>query len=280
MNAITYPAIRWHGAKFRLATWITQFFPPHRTYVEPFGGGAGVLIQKARAYSEVYNDLDGEIVNFFRCLRDPDLCSRLVEAITLTPYAREEFETAYEPADEPVERARRLCMRAQMGFGGAGATQATTGFRIDSKRDYGTTMQLWAKYPEGLQAIGRRFAEVLVENRPAGEVIGQHDDADTLHFIDPPYVHDTRKMGWSAKYRFEMSDEDHVALIAQLRTLQGMVVLSGYPSDLYQDMLNDWGMYSTPARISAGRGTAIRTETVWLNPHCHELYRQGSGLLL
>src|SRR3954465_15798896 len=101
MTDIKAPAMRYHGGKFRLANWILGFFPPHRCYVEPFGGAAGVLLQKPRSYAEVYNDLDGDIVNFFSVIRDRDPRARFVEAIQATPYARAEFDAAWEPTDEP-----------------------------------------------------------------------------------------------------------------------------------------------------------------------------------
>ncbi|WP_426106416.1 DNA adenine methylase, partial [Massilia sp. TSP1-1-2] len=127
------PVLRYHGGKFRLAQWIMGFFPEHTCYVEPFGGAAGVLIQKERVYAEVYNDLDSEVASFFAILRDPEQRRRLIEAVVFTPYARDEFELAWMPVADPLENARRLCVRAQMGFGSAGATKGTTGFRIDTK---------------------------------------------------------------------------------------------------------------------------------------------------
>jgi len=140
--AITRPIMRYHGGKFRLADWVISYFPTHKCYVEPFGGVASVLMRKPRSHGEVYNDLDGTIVNVMRVLRDPVLCDRLVEALTLTPYARDEFALAFEHTDDPVESARRTFIRAEMGFGSAGATKGTTGFRIDTKRNYGTAMQI------------------------------------------------------------------------------------------------------------------------------------------
>ncbi len=280
MNAITAPALRYHGGKFRLAPWVMRFFPAHQTYVEPYGGAPGVLIQKPPSYAEVYNDLDGDIVNFFRCLRDPALRERLIDALVLTPYSREEFDEAWnDGAIDPVDRARRTAIRAAMGFGSSGATKATTGFRVDCFRSGGTAQHVWAKYPAAAQAVGMRFAGVMVENRPALELIKQYDRPDTLFYIDPPYVHDTRKIGWSATYRHEMTDADHRALLDLVRSLQGYAVISGYASDLYVQSLEGWYSESTKSRISAGRGTLIRTETVWLNPRCEEAYRATSGLL-
>ncbi|MCD6674867.1 MAG: DNA adenine methylase [Burkholderiaceae bacterium] len=280
MTTVTRPALRYHGGKFRLAPWILQFVPPHGCYVEPFGGAAGVLLQKPRAYAEVYNDLDGDVVNFFRVLRDPVLRRDLIEALRLTPYARDEFDLAYEPTDDPLERARRIAVRAGMGFGSAAATSSSTGFRTDTRRKYGTAQHVWAKYPESLAVVGERLAGVLIENRDAIAVMQDHDGADTLHFVDPPYVKSTRRIGgngYGRCYRHEMTDEDHAALLDALCALDGMVVLSGYDSSLYRDRLATWERHETKARISAGRGTEIRTEVVWLNPACSAALARSRG---
>lgn len=277
MTAVTRPALRYHGGKFRLAPWIIGFFPPHGCYVEPFGGAAGVLLQKSRAYAEIYNDLDGDIVNFFRVLRDPALRADLIEACRLTPYARDEFEAAYEPTDDPLERARRTCIRAAMGFGSAGATKAVTGFRTDTRRKYGTAQHNWAAYPDAIGPIGERFAGVLIENRDAIAVIRDHDGHDTLHFVDPPYVHETRVMRARGGYRHELDDAGHLALLETLQAVDGMVILCGYPCDLYDDALTGWERHETAARISAGRGTGVRTEVVWLNPACSAALARSRG---
>ncbi len=276
---IRRPALRYHGGKFRLAKWVMRFFPPHRIYTEAFGGAAGVLLQKPRSYGEVYNDLDGNVVALFRCLQQPELRDRLVQAITLTPYARAEFDLAWEPTDDMVERARRTAIRAQMGFGSAGATKGSTGLRTDTMRRYSTAQMDWAAYPPVLLDVAERFQQVLIENRPAVDVLRQHDSDETLHFVDPPYVHSTRELRGQAGYRHEMTDADHLELLRELRELRGMVVLSGYASDLYAGELPGWAAHRTQARISSGRGTGIRTEVVWLNPACQAaLDAQDDGL--
>ena len=274
---ITAPVIRYHGGKFRLASWVLEHFPPHKCYVEPFGGAAGVLIQKPRSYAEVYNDLDGDIVNLFRVLQGEHSSQRLIELLTLTPYARAEFELAWQPAEEPVERARRLIIRAQMGFGSAGASKGIKGFRIDSARAYGTAQHLWQRYPEHLAAICQRLTGVLIENRPATEVMLAHDAPETLHYVDPPYMPNTRAKG--RYYRHEMSDREHAELLDTLKTLRGMVVVSGYPSDLYKTDLDTWTMNTTSSRISAGRGGSTRQECLWLNPaYMDALHQRGLAL--
>ncbi|MDP1530276.1 MAG: DNA adenine methylase [Rhodoferax sp.] len=270
------PAIRYHGGKFRLAQWVMGFFPAHTCYVEPFGGAAGVLLQKPRAYAEVYNDLDGDVVNFFRVLQDVDLRSQLLDRLILTPYARSEFEKAWKPARGQVERARRLAIRAQMGFGSAGATKGCTGFRVDTKREYGTAQSLWAEYPQSIAEAGQRFSGVLIENQPAVKVMRAHDGPDTLFFVDPPYVLSTRVLG-NRGYRHEMTDLDHAELLATLKGLRGMVVLSGYQTELYASQLDGWQRHQTESRISKGRGGGTRTEVVWLNPACVDALDVNSG---
>lgn len=268
MTELAHPLIRYHGGKYRLAHWIIAQMPNHTCYTEVFGGAAGVLLQKPRAYAEVYNDLDGDIVNLFKVLRDADLRNELIEQLVLTPYAREEFMNAWSVATTEVEKARRTIIRAQMGFGSAGATKGITGFRIDTKRQYGTAQSLWVDYPEHLGFIGQRLSGVLIENRPAVQVLKDHDAISTLHYVDPPYVHDTRYSGAKSGriYRHEMDDKDHLDLLNNLLELEGMVMLSGYPSNLYDDTLNGWKRVDTKARISSGRGTDTRTECLWINP--------------
>lgn len=265
---IQNPAFRYHGGKFRLAHWVIGHFPRHKVYVEPFGGAAGVLLQKEPSYAEVYNDIDGDVVNFFRVLQVPEQCARLVELLAVTPYARSEFDRAREPTECAIERARRLLIRSQMGFGSAGATKSRTGFRIDTQRRYGTAQGAWARYPETMAALAQRFSGVLIENRPATRVMVDHDAVDTLHYVDPPYVHSTRSRPRSGGkyYRYEMDDAQHLELMACLNALEGQVVVSGYRCDLYDEHLREWERFDTRSRISANRGAGVRVESLWLNP--------------
>lgn len=262
---IKHPAIRYHGGKFRLAPWIIEQMPEHVCYVEPFGGAAGVLLQKPRSYSEVYNDLDGEVVNLFRVLRNPELNQRLQDVCRLTPYSRDEFCHAQEPATDSVERARRMVVRACMGFGSAACIGGNSGFRGDSKRKYATAAHLWERYPENLAALCQRLHGVIIENKDALSVMRAHDAETTLHYIDPPYVPETRVQG-NRYYAHEMTVEGHEQLLAVARTMTGMVMISGYDAEVYNDMLSGWAKTEKASRISAGRGTKVRTECLWLNP--------------
>lgn len=262
---IKHPAIRYHGGKFRLAPWIIEQMPEHVCYVEPFGGAAGVLLQKPRSYSEVYNDLDGEVVNLFRVLRNPELNQRLQDACRLTPYSRDEFCHAQQPATDSVERARRMVVRACMGFGSAAGIGGNSGFRGDSKRKYANAAHLWERYPENLAALCQRLQGVIIENKDALSVMRAHDAQTTMHYIDPPYVPETRVQG-NRYYAYEMTVEGHEQLLAVARTMTGMVMISGYDTEVYNDMLSGWAKTEKTSRISAGRGTKVRTECLWLNP--------------
>ncbi|TFW71485.1 DNA methyltransferase [Methylotenera oryzisoli] len=281
---VTRPLIRYHGGKFRLASWLIQFFPNHKIYCEPFGGAASVLLQKHRSYAEVYNDLDDDVVNLFRVLQDDKKSARLIQLLEITLFARSEFELAFTYTDCEIERARRTIIRAQMGFGSSGATKGTTGFRSDTSRRYTTAQMDWVKYPPILRPIIDRLVGVLVENRPALNVIENHDTPETLFYVDPPYMHNTRVMDNNNHYyRHEMTEQDHIALLDKLKNVEGMVVLNGYQSDLYDDALmnlasGNWQKHSTKSRASAYRGTSIRTEVVWLNPACVDALGASLGL--
>lgn len=268
---IKRPVLRYHGGKFRLSSWIRGFFPPHQVYVEPYGGAGSILMTKEPAYAEVYNDLDGDVVNFFRVLRDPVQRANLCELMALTPFSRQEFEDAYEPTEDPVERARHLAIRAGMGYGSSGGTKENTGFRIDSGRKWSTDFAQWQKYPEVIASVGDRLAGVLIENRPATSVMMQHDAPTTLHYVDPPYLFSTRNgYQWTSDkyYRHEMTDWDHMNLLGALKNLEGMVILSGYHSEMYAAELKDWTEYSCNSRGNARRGTKINREVIWMNPAC------------
>jgi DNA adenine methylase len=282
-EAPTRPVLRWHGGKWRLAPWIIGYFPPHRIFVEPFGGGASVLLRKGRAYCDVYNDLDGELVNLFRLLRDPQRAADLERAIALTPYARDEFEGAFAAADDVIERARRFLVRSHMGFGSNAATQDSpraTGFRSNSNRSGSTPAHDWMRLPPVIAATAARFLGVVIEHRDAGLVMATHDGPDTLHYVDPPYLHETRSREnpYCAKhlYRHELTRDEHRKLLTLLGTLQGMVIVSGYPSPLYDGLLTAWRRVSTRAYADGARE---REEVLWLNPACAAaLDRRSSGL--
>lgn len=269
MKAPTRPVLRYHGGKFRLAPWILSFFPAHRIYCEPFGGAASVLLLKERSYAEIYNDLDNEVVNLFRVLRDPASAEQLTTAIYLTPFAREEFRASYGETSDPIEMARRTITRSFMGFGTTTLRHNRTGFRAKANRQNQPAQMDWTKYPEHVASFTERLRGVVIEHRDALEIIAQQDGPETLFYVDPPYPHVTRtaiKSHNDTAYKHEMTDADHRALADVLRSCRGMVVLSGYPCDLYDlELFSSWQRFE---RAALADGARERTEVVWLNQAC------------
>jgi DNA adenine methylase len=261
----TRPALRYHGGKWMIGKWIISHFPTHRVYVEPYGGGGSVLLRKPPCYAEVYNDLDGQIVNLFRVLQDVERSMRLEYLVLNTPYSRAEFELAYEPSEDLVEAARRTLIRSFMGFGSVGACGRKTGFRCDITRSGSTPAIDWVRFPKQIDLFAKRLRGVVLENRPALDVIKRFDTEKTLIYCDPPYPMSTRTptAKWDRIYRFEMSDEDHTAMAEALKSVKSMVVISGYPCDLYdKELFASWHRVDRPHYASGG---SKRTEVLWIN---------------
>lgn len=266
------PILRYHGGKWLLARWIISNFPAHRIYVEPFGGAASVLLQKSRCYAEVYNDKDDEIVNLFRVVRARG--DELISLLKQTPFARVEFCQSYEPIADEMEQARRTVIRSFMGFGSAGASGAKTGFRANSNRSGTTPAHDWGNFPDCLAAIADRLRGVVIENRDAVEVMLQHDGPETLHYVDPPYVLDTRSMKnpyCKKGYRYELTNEDHERLCATLLELKGMIVLSGYAHPIYEAAFGDWRRVERSAHADGARD---RIEVLWISPNAHDPHQE------
>lgn len=265
--------MRYHGGKWRLAPWIIEHLPEHRIYVEPFCGAASVLMRKPRSYSEVINDLEGEVVNVFRVLKDPDQADELERQLRLTPFARQEFDLSWQPAGGALENARRTIMRSFMGFGSASVTRTgTTGFRAAASRSGTTPAHDWSRLPKHLQSWTKRLRGVVIESRDALEIIEQQDTPETAFYIDPPYVSDTRNT--RGAYRHDYTDADHRRLAEQLHGVQGGVVLSGYDCDLYRELFGGWRKVQREVNASGQQGGIDRTECLWLNPTAQERQRQ------
>jgi DNA adenine methylase len=271
------PLLRYHGGKWMLAPWIIEHFPPHRIYVEPFGGAASVLLRKERSYAEVWNDLDCEVVNLFRVVREKP--AALTRALVWTPWSRAEFELARRPTRNRLERARRFMVRAMMGFGTSGLLRGgRTGFRAAPYRISNSGVHDWVNHPPTLRAVARRLRGVTIEQRPALDVIAQQDGPDTLFYVDPPYTHAERVSvadGHRA-YVHEMDDAAHEKLADVLRSAHGMVLLSGYRSALYARLYRDWRSVQCQTLANGGRK---RTEVLWINPAAEHALAANTGPL-
>lgn len=274
------PALRYHGGKWRAAPWIIGFLPVHECYVEPFGGGASVLLRKERSSLEVYNDLDGNVVNFFRVLRErPD---ELVRALYWTPFAHAEQKLSLEPSDDPLEAARRLYVRSHMTISGPTA-QWNSGWRrqkfMSRGRSGKSNMTPAAKSfmnVEYLYRLGERLRGVTIEETDALTLIPRYDHARAVFYVDPPYVASSRKR-WNAQaYRHEMTDEQHVQMAQTLHAVTGMVVLSGYNCDLYRELFGDWQRHDRGFRTNGNRAE-LATESLWLNPAAEQALQQQAA---
>lgn len=262
------PVLRYHGGKWRIAPWVIEHFPAHRVYVEPFGGGGSVLMRKPRSDFEVYNDLDADVVNVFRVLRDPTQALELERLLRLTPWARREFEASYVRSGDPVEQARRTIVRCFMGHGTTSRRKNRTGFRASSHpHRKGGGFGDWRSYHDAVPFFTDRLLGVVVEERPALELIARQDAPDALFYVDPPYPASTRTSvrgpGDNDRcYTHEMTDDDHRQLAAVLSRCAGAVILSGYACSLYDDELyRGWERHEKDVRGDAG---VERTEILWI----------------
>ncbi len=268
-------AIRWYGGKYSHVDWIVPLLPPARHYCEPFGGSAAILLNKPPSPVETYNDIDGDLVNFFRVLRDQP--EEFIEKLLLTPFSREEFALAWEKRGDkslpPVERARLFFIRAEQVRIGL-AQKATPGRWAwclhTSRRGMAGSVSRWLSRIESLWLVAQRLRTVQIEHDDAFRVIERYDSPETLFYVDPPYLHESRTD--PNAYGFEMSEEDHRRLAELLHTVKGKVALSGYQSPLMDALYADWWRVDAPVR-TIHSSKAKRRESLWLNYAPHEVDR-------
>ena len=255
LTAFYYP-----GGKVKISSWVTSFFPRHRIYVEPFGGAAGVLLNKTPSPLEVYNDLNSDLVNFFSVLRDKEKAAELIRRLRLTPYAREEYYSFYPmPEGDDIERARALIGRASMGIGmRMTVSDSRPGFAADNKQ-IRKNAKVFVNRVENMWKIAERFRSVVIECRDALELIPRYDAPDTLWYLDPPY-----NCGYSFRYSAEVDQE---AMLGAFKKVSGYVVLSGYENRLYADALPGWHMETRTHHNFTNKKTK---ECLWLSPRTWE----------
>lgn len=265
-------AFGWYGGKYTHLDWLLPLLPETQHYCEPFGGSAAVLLNRKPSPVETYNDIDGELVNFFRVLREDK--DKLLEAIGLTPFSRLEFEQAIEAPTEKLsdlERARRFFVRARQVR--TGLAQTASGGRwahclLTSRAGMAGAVSRWLGSVEGLAEIAQRMLRVQIEHAPAIEVIRRYDSKETLFYCDPPYPHDSR--GDSKAYGYEMTDQDHRELAEVLHNVEGKVAISGYASKLMSELYKDWECIEAPAR-KVHSVKQDRVEFLWINYSLNEI---------
>lgn len=256
----------WYGGKFSHLDWLLPLLPYTHCYCEPFSGSGAVLLNRNPSPVETYNDIDGDVVNFFRMLRDRSV--DLIRAIALTPFSREEFHQAISGSIQGIsnlERARRFYIRARQARTGLAQT-ATLGrwanCKNTSRAGMSGVVSRWLGGVEGLNEIAERLLRVQIENRPAVEVIDLYDSAVTLFYCDPPYLHETR--GDSKAYGFEMDLYQHRDLAQILNKCKGKVALSGYRCDSMDTWYKGWRRFDAPVK-QCHSIKQLRQECLWMN---------------
>jgi DNA adenine methylase len=268
------PPLKWHGGKHYLAGRIVNLMPPHTHYVEPYAGGLAVLLAKnPDGVSEVVNDVDGRLTTFWKVLQDEAMFvefHRLVEAI---PFSEAEWREARDSSamfcralskGEMIREAAAFFVLCRQSLAGRMKGFASLS-RSRTRRNMNEQASAWITAVDGLPAVHERIRRVVVLCRPAIEVLRSEDGQDTFFYLDPPYLKETRSV--PDVYGFEMSRADHCELLDLIRNVRGKIMLSGYPSDLYDVALADWNRHAfdLPNNAAAGKSKARETEVLWCN---------------
>jgi DNA adenine methylase len=261
-------AFGWYGGKFSHLDWLLPLLPETSRYCEPFAGSAAVLLNRSPALVETYNDLDGEVSNFFRVLRDN--ADELVRLIALTPFSREEYFTAiYSDITglSNVELARRFYIRARQTRTGLAQTASLgrwANCKNTSRAGMSGVVSRWLGGVEALDAIAERLLRVQIENRPAIDVLRLYDDVDTLFYCDPPYLHETR--GESNAYGYEMDESEHREFADVVNSCKGLIAVSGYDHPIMDDLFSDKKWIKSFEGEKVIHSTKdVRQEVLWTN---------------
>lgn len=274
-TAPTRPILRYYGSKWKIAPWIISHLPAHVCYVEPYGGGAAVLLRKPAAFIEVYNDLYKQLVLFFKVLRERP--TDLIHALSLTPHSRAEFVQSMEPVTDTstpegeLEAARRFWVWAWQGRGRPGLREPSS-FRIHKQQNRGRPVTIELNDLRHVWAASARLKLVTIECQDALKVIKRYDTPGALFYVDPPYVQSTLPDRRSL-YKHKYTNEEHRALAQVLHDAQGMIVLSGFYGPLYEELYPGWPSVSRKAQNHAGR--TVNTEVLWFNPSAHAALEKG-----
>jgi DNA adenine methylase len=261
------PPVKWHGGKHYLADWIIENLPPHRIYLEPFGGAASVLLNKPPVEVEAYNDLDLRITRLFRVLQHQG--AEFVSRVRFIPYSQKEFEDAATYPAGATDLDKAICdfVRWRQSFGGKGMTWSYTTTR--ARGGMAGDVNGWWTAIDQLPAIIERLRRVQILHQPAFEAIRRFDGAETVIYCDPPYLHETRDANSRDVYGVEMSEENHRELADLLNSCFGAVVLSGYPSPLYDQLYKSWRRveFQIANHAAGGRTKARKTEVLWIKSY-------------
>lgn len=259
------PPLKWHGGKYYLARQIVALMPPHLHYVEPFAGGLSVLLaKKPEGISEVVNDLNGGLSNFWKVLQSEEQFARFHRILEAVPFSQVEWEDAAEERTDEVDRAVRFFIRCRQSLAGRMDVFAPLS-KTRTRRGMNEQASAWISAVDSLPLVHARLRRVSILNRDALEVIRQEDTPKTLFYLDPPYLAETRTA--DDVYTHEMGEKAHVELLGAIRKCKGQVMLSGYPSELYDKELHDWTRreFALPNQAASGKQKRRMIEVVWSN---------------
>lgn len=273
--------ISWFGGKTAFSRELIPLFPKHDVFVDVFGGSGAVIINKPPSKLEVYNDIDGDLVNLFRVIRDPETFEEFYRKVSLTLYSEQEFREARELLGvgvlDGVDRAVATYVKFRMSFSGIGTSWSRT--KSVSRRGMSIRVSAWLRGIEDLVDLHDTIRRFQVENRDFREILKMYDSEAAFFYLDPPYVPDTRVS--KSVYGFEMSEKDHVDLVDILLGIKGKALLSGYDNDVYRQLESDgwWRkdfVRHTTVRNDTGKRRSKRVEVVWAN---YELPEDDYGVL-
>ena len=286
--------VQWFGGKGNFLPKLLPLIPYSRVYVEPFGGGGSVFFARKPSPSECYNDLDGNLVNLMRVIRNPETCAELERQLKLTLYAREEKASAWKLLKtktyaNDIERAWALFVVINMWFGGG--VNGSWGFTKE-KSDNGMANVVNA-YQKRLTLFTTwldRLKDAQIDNQDAVKIIKNFDTPETVFYCDPPYLDSTRKT--KNDYAHEMTDAQHLLFLQACKAAHGAVVISGYDNELYRSELDGWELHTFSVTCTAAARTHIsglkgkgagkekqaRVECVWRNKRAVELSGRNQNL--
>jgi len=257
--------LKWHGGKFYLAPTIISLMPEHTHYVEPFFGGGSVLLQKpANGISEVVNDVHQELTTFWRVLQTETDFARFRRIIDAMPFSQIEWKDSLATSDDPIQTAVNFFVRCRQSRAGKLNVFATLS-RNRTRRGMNEQASSWMTAVEGLPQVAERLKRVVVLCDDAVKVIRSQDGPATLHYLDPPYLHETRVT--TADYDHEMTTDQHCELLETIDQCEGKVLISGYPNQLYDQKLRNWSVFDIliDNKASSAKNKPRMTERVWMN---------------
>lgn len=253
-RVLSYP-----GSKWNIARQIVDLLPAHHTYVEPFFGSGAIFFNKAPAAIETINDLDSDIPNLFRCIREnPEELARLVAA---TPFSREEYDLRFDSSniEDPYEKARSFLIKCWQGYGFR-TNKYKVGWKHDvSGRESMYALWNWYRLPAWIMETTERLRKVQIEHARAMDIIKRYNNKNVCIYVDPPYLLDTRS---GVQYKHEMTGAEHVELLKELCSSRSKILISGYEHPMYEEYLGEWNHFSFNCTAEHGKR---RTEHLWTN---------------